>query len=288
MLTCTKSENSIQNKCNVFDVLIFLVGLAHSKGKKKDLSKFREINYQTLYNLLSSLSKNNKTPRKIIFASTISVYGEKYHQNIYSEALVPKPFSPYAVTKLEAEQYLLKNYSNKSWILRFAPVYSSSFKLNLNRRTKIFNNLYRAGNGGYKLSLCNVKNINSIVTYKSSDYGEFNKIIQTKNDKTQNRGVGGLAETLEYINKKLLLNNNVSILSGDITFEDSKTFNSVVLFNSDGILDVYKKQYPVPLAEQVPLSDIFPKLKNFSGFPNLLASIVIGVLGKESHGDTCN
>ena len=48
----------------IFDVLIFLVGLAHSKGKKNDIDKFREINYQTLYNLLSSLSKNNKTPKK--------------------------------------------------------------------------------------------------------------------------------------------------------------------------------------------------------------------------------
>ena len=51
-LTDINKVNQFTEKCNVFDVLIFLVGLAHSKGKKKDLSKFREINYQTLYNLL--------------------------------------------------------------------------------------------------------------------------------------------------------------------------------------------------------------------------------------------
>ena len=66
-----------------FDVLIFLVGLAHAKGKGKDLLAFKKINYQTLVNLLSALENNNKIPHKIIFSSTISIYGEKYHQSIF-------------------------------------------------------------------------------------------------------------------------------------------------------------------------------------------------------------
>ena len=63
--------------------LIFLVGLAHKKGKNQELDEFRRINKQTLVNLLSSLEEQGKLPDKIIFASTISVYGEKVHQNIY-------------------------------------------------------------------------------------------------------------------------------------------------------------------------------------------------------------
>ena len=47
-----------------FDILIFLVGLAHSKGKGKDLSKFKKINYQTLVNLLSALDSSSKIPKK--------------------------------------------------------------------------------------------------------------------------------------------------------------------------------------------------------------------------------
>ena len=35
-----------------FDSLIFLVGLAHKKGKGKELDEFRKINKQTLGNLL--------------------------------------------------------------------------------------------------------------------------------------------------------------------------------------------------------------------------------------------
>ena len=87
------------------DALIFLVGLAHKKGKGQELYEFRRINKQTLVNLLSVLNEGNKLPPKIIFASTISVYGEKLHQNVYKEDSDKRPFSPYALTKLEAEDY---------------------------------------------------------------------------------------------------------------------------------------------------------------------------------------
>ena len=52
-----------------FDTLIFLVGLAHKKGKGKKLDEFRRINKQTLVNLLSKLDEKNKLPEKIIFAT---------------------------------------------------------------------------------------------------------------------------------------------------------------------------------------------------------------------------
>ena len=87
------------------------------------------------------------------------MYGEKYHQSVYGEDSRKKPFSPYAVTKLEAEQYLLDNFAEKSWILRFAPVYSSDFLLNINRRIRMGSKFYRVGKGSRELSLCNIENI---------------------------------------------------------------------------------------------------------------------------------
>jgi len=158
-LTNIDNVNYFAENCAHFDVLIFLVGLAHAKGKGKDLPEFNKINYQTLVNLLSVLKSNNKIPDKIIFSSTISVYGEKYHQSVYGEDSGKKPFSPYAVTKLVAEQYLLDNFAAKSWILRFAPVYSSNFLLNINRRIRMGSKFYRVGKGSRKLSLCNIENI---------------------------------------------------------------------------------------------------------------------------------
>ena len=50
------------------NAFIFLVGLAHKKGKGKELGEFRRINNQTLVNLLSKLDEKNKLPERIIFA----------------------------------------------------------------------------------------------------------------------------------------------------------------------------------------------------------------------------
>ena len=162
-LTDINKVNQVVDKCDYFDVLVFLVGLAHAKGKGKDFPAFQQVNYQTSVNLLTALKTAGKTPSKIVFASTISVYGERYNQKKYNETLEPSPFSPYAVTKLQAEQYLLDNFGNKSWILRFAPVYSSNFLLNINRRTKFGNRFYKTGKGAKKLSLCNIENIKTTV-----------------------------------------------------------------------------------------------------------------------------
>ena len=142
-----------------FDTLIFLVGLAHKKGKGQEIDEFRRINKQTLVNLLSALEEQKKLPNKIIFASTISVYGEKLHQNMYNEESNKNPFSPYALTKLEAEEFLLEHYEKQSWILRFSPVYAPNFQLNINRRTKLGGRFYKVGRGTKKLSLCNLENI---------------------------------------------------------------------------------------------------------------------------------
>lgn len=142
-----------------FDVLIFLVGLAHAKGKNQDYPVFKKVNYLTLFNILEALKFHNKLPTKIIFSSTISVYGEKINKNIYLEDDELLPNSPYAQTKILAEQYLLQNHKNISWILRFAPVYSENFKLNIERRTLIKCKHYKVGDGQNKLSLLNIKNI---------------------------------------------------------------------------------------------------------------------------------
>jgi len=193
-LTDIDKVNHFTDKCDHFDVLIFLVGLAHAKGKGKDFPEFKKVNFQTLVNLLSALDGNNKIPEKLIFASSISVYGERYHQSIYDEDMVGKPFSPYALTKLKAEHYLLKNFGNRSWILRFAPVYSWDFLLNVDRRTKMGSSFYQVGRGGKKLSLCNIENIKAALEaiingkvpvglYNLSDLTEYtyNELLMWRN-----------------------------------------------------------------------------------------------------------
>ena len=237
-LTSKEEIFSYARKIEKFNVLIFLVGLAHKKGKGQELDEFRRVNKQTLVNLLSILEEENKIPDKIIFASTISVYGEKINQNVYNEVSDTKPFSPYAITKLEAEEYLLNNFSNQSWILRFAPVYASNFQLNINRRTKIGGWFYKVGSGSKKLSLCNLENIGSAVQgiiddkvsagiYNISDENEYSydNLLHYVNAKWIVRIPTFLVKGLFYIGKmmnNIFLKENATKLISDNIFPSDK------------------------------------------------------------------
>ena len=251
-LTDIKQINDFAENRDHFDVLIFLVGLAHTKGTGKELPEFKKVNYQTLVNLLSVLADNNKVPGKIIFASTISVYGEKYNQNIYREDSKKSPFSPYAVTKLEAEQYLKENFGNRSWILRFAPVYSSDFFLNIDRRTKIGKNFYRVGKGSKKLSLCNVVNIKAAI-----------EVIINGNVPA---GIYNLSDPIEYSYNDLLEWSNAGKVIRIPQFTVSMLYYLGKLFNSTFI-----KENTVKLISD----NIFPsdKIRSYIDFPTTMNDV---------------
>ena len=244
-LTQEEDVETFAEKFPKFDALIFLVGLAHKKGKGEELDEFRRINKQTLVNLLSKLDEKNKLPEKIIFASTISVYGEKINQNVYNEDSDTKPFSPYAITKLEAEEYLLNNFSNQSWILRFAPVYASNFQLNINRRTKTGGWFYKVGSGSKKLSLCNLENIGSAVqgiladkatagVYNISDENEYsyNDLLNYVNAKWVIPVPSFVVKGLYYIGKmmnNIFLKENATKLISDNVFPSEKIRQYITL-----------------------------------------------------------
>ena len=237
-LTQEADVKTFAEKSPTCDALIFLVGLAHKKGKGQEFEEFRRINKQTLVNFLSALEVQGKLPNKIIFASTISVYGEKMNQNIYNEDSEKNPFSPYAVTKLEAEEYLLKNYGVQSWVLRLAPVYASNFQLNINRRTKAAGSFYKVGNGREKLSLCNLENIGLAVqgiledkapagVYNISDENEYsyNDLLKYVNVKWVVHIPAFLVKWLYAVGKimnNIFLKENATKLISDNTFPSEK------------------------------------------------------------------
>ena len=237
-LTQEADVKTFAEKSPTCDALIFLVGLAHKKGKGQEFEEFRRINKQTLVNFLSALEVQGKLPNKIIFASTISVYGEKMNQNIYNEDSEKNPFSPYAVTKLEAEEYLLKNYGVQSWVLRLAPVYASNFQLNINRRTKTGGWFYKVGSGSKKLSLCNLENIGLAVqgiledkapagVYNISDENEYsyNDLLKYVNVKWAVHIPAFLVKWLYVVGKmmnNIFLKENATKLISDNTFPSEK------------------------------------------------------------------
>lgn len=252
-LTQETEVEAFAEKSPKCDALIFLVGLAHKKGKGQEFEEFGRINRLTLINLLSKLDKKNKLPVKIIFASTISVYGEKINQNIYNEDSDKTPFSPYAVTKLEAEEFLLKNYGAQTWILRFAPVYAPDFQLNINRRTKLGCWFYKVGDGSKKLSLSNLENIGfavqGILENKVSS-GIYN--ISDENEYSYN-------DLLNYVNAKWIVRIPAFLVKG--LYYTGKMMNNIFLKEN---------------ATKLISDNIFPsgKIREYIDFPAILADSI--------------
>lgn len=232
-LTDIEKASSFVNENEHFSTLVFLTGLAHSKGKGAEYNKFYSVNVQTLVNLLEEMKSQNKLPSKIIFSSTISVYGEKYEQDEYVEDSELSPKSPYAKTKVEAEKYLLDNFKDISWILRFTPVYTPDFKLNIERRTRIKGKFYRIGKGKNKLSLLSIENIKASITaiieekvpagiYNISDSINylFNDLLKSVSAKRILQIPSILVKTLYYLNKPIGINfieeNSIKLLTDNL------------------------------------------------------------------------
>lgn len=184
-ITNKKQIEEVLKENKDLDIIVHCAALAHNKGNDLSKERFMKVNYEaTKY--LSDLSNEILKLKNFIFISTISVYGEKIDKDIYIETDECNPKSPYAVAKRMSEEYIMKNYKNNYSILRLTPVYSDSFKLNIERRTLIKGIPYRVGNGKNKLSLCNIENI-----YKAVEY-------ITKNSKIEKNGIYNISDKKEY------------------------------------------------------------------------------------------
>ena len=105
----TKKDNfkNFPFKNIYFDAIIFLVGLAHSKGSKATEKLHYETNCLSLSNLLNFMNSTSRLPKKIIFASTISVYGENINKTEFIES---DKLKPEVLCSFEDEDYLNHNF----------------------------------------------------------------------------------------------------------------------------------------------------------------------------------
>lgn len=96
-------------------------GVRHSWGK--DFHIYVKNNILATQKILEASINSNV--KKILFASSSSVYGDTPHLPMHEEAL-PRPVSPYGVTKLAAENLMhlyWKNYDLPTISLRYFTVY---------------------------------------------------------------------------------------------------------------------------------------------------------------------
>jgi UDP-glucose 4-epimerase len=152
---------------NRFDALIHLAALVHVRDAKLGFDDYSRVNYRASETLFEGAVKTGIT--RIIFASTVEVYGPQPDGTVVDESTRCKPDSDYGRTKLLAEE-ALRRIAEQSKIahsiLRFAPVYAPDFRLNLDKRIYLKPPQvgYFFGNGQSRLSLCSIRNIESWTT----------------------------------------------------------------------------------------------------------------------------
>jgi len=201
------------------------------------------------------MNSSGSLPRKLIYVSTISVYGEKLKTDVYNENINPEPCTPYAISKHMAEKYLFDNYKSDYWILRLAPVYSDEFLLNIDRRTKVLNRFYRVGSGQNKLSLCNLKNIFSSVegivqgkikngTYNLSDnvIYNYNDLLKTQNAQSTIHIPIFVVKIIYYFGKLIknnfLIENSIKLISTNLYPSDKMCEYLTINYDLNDLIDV--------------------------------------------------
>ena len=99
-----------------YDVVLHAAGKAHVYPKTDvEIKAFYDVNYEGTVNLCKALEKVG-VPKSFIFISTLDVYGLAVGEGI-DEAYPKNPTTHYAISKLQAEEYLIKWAEEKGVIL---------------------------------------------------------------------------------------------------------------------------------------------------------------------------
>ena len=90
-----------------YDLVLHACGKAHVVPRTKEEEQaFYDVNYQGTVNLCEALERVG-TPKAFVFISTVAVYGCEFG-NLITEEQPLKGDTPYAKSKIMAEQYLQK------------------------------------------------------------------------------------------------------------------------------------------------------------------------------------
>lgn len=99
-----------------YDVILHAAGKAHVYPKsKEEIKSFYDVNYEGTINLCKALEKVGM-PKSFIFISTLDVYGLTVGEGI-DETYPKNPTTHYAISKLQAEEYLEKWAKEKGVVL---------------------------------------------------------------------------------------------------------------------------------------------------------------------------
>jgi nucleoside-diphosphate-sugar epimerase len=106
-----------------YELVVHLAGISHDIDN--DPLIYEKANTLGTINVLNWIK--SKKVRRFIFLSSASIYGSNYNQSV-TENIEPAPKSPYAVSKLNAEnwiRYYLREHSIDGYIFRLFNVYGT-------------------------------------------------------------------------------------------------------------------------------------------------------------------
>ncbi len=89
--------------------VVHLAGISFAASE--DVASIYSVNVSGTVNLLDGLSQLNHSPKKVILASSATVYGN-VTDSVLSESICPKPISHYGCSKL-AMEHMAQNYTDK-------------------------------------------------------------------------------------------------------------------------------------------------------------------------------
>lgn len=112
----TNLASEVPNLTKKYDVVLHAAGKAHIYPKTEaEIKAFYDVNYEGTVNLCKALEKVG-LPKSFIFISTLDVYGLAVGEGI-DETYPKNPKTHYAISKLQAEEYLIKWAEEKGVIL---------------------------------------------------------------------------------------------------------------------------------------------------------------------------
>jgi len=172
-------SSSIPNLNSPYEWVIHVAGAAHVVPKNsKEIASFFQVNLEGTRNLLSGLEHSGKLPRSIVFISTVAVYGLESGTNINEEYPLLGD-SPYALSKIQAEEYLKKwctQHSVTLGILRPSLIAGKNPPGNLGAMINGIKTgrYFRIGNGSARKSLLMAEDIAYIIPRLALIGGVYN------------------------------------------------------------------------------------------------------------------
>ena len=264
-------KNSDSVKCDLAETIpklpqsqlvIHAAGKAHTVPKsKQEKEMFFKVNLQGTINLLKGLEQCENLPVAIVFISTVAVYGLAKGENI-DENYPLNGFTPYALSKIEAEKVLL-DWCNKNkvkiTILRLPLVAGPNPPGNLGAIIRAIKNGYyfRVGDGSARRSLVLAEDVAQIIE-KIVEYGgvynltdghhpsfkETELCIAKQLNRTYIPSIPYdltkvLAKIGDYIPFSPLDSNRLFKIISTLTFSDEKA-RRIIGWNPKSVLDHFK------------------------------------------------